>query len=107
MNPEQAQHASPETAIAVMSRDIHYMKESLGRLETLFADSLKNNVTRAELVEKEKDLERYKAEAAKCTDDHEKRIRALEVTVTRIVTWGSAGVLALGIAEFLISKLIH
>lgn len=38
------------------------------------------------------------------TDDHEGRLRLLEQATTRILTWGTAGVLALGVLEFIINK---
>lgn len=36
--------------------------------------------------------------------DHETRLRKSENSITRIMTWGSAGVLLLGILEFIISN---
>lgn len=45
-------------------------------------------------------------ELNKPIEDHEKRIRLLETATTKIITWGTAGVLALGIAEFLLSKFL-
>lgn len=36
--------------------------------------------------------------------DHETRIRLLETGVTRVMTFGAAGVIILGIAQFLIGK---
>lgn len=68
-----------------------------------------STAARLTLVEKNKaetsDVQRLVADGEKVHEDHEKRIRETEKTVTKIVTWGSAGVLALGIAEFLLSKL--
>lgn len=117
MPPTESQHATPETAIAVMSRDIHYMKESLVRLEKLIGDTVKNNVSKEELALLVKTLEQTKKEEArdfvvykdsvqKSLDDHETRLRVLESSVTKVITWGAAGVLILGIAEFIIGKFL-
>lgn len=38
--------------------------------------------------------------------DHEIRIRSLEKTVTKIVTWGAAGVIFISIVEFVITKFL-
>lgn len=37
--------------------------------------------------------------------DHEDRIRSLEKTQTQVITWGSAGIVILGVAEFLLGQL--
>ena len=36
--------------------------------------------------------------------DHETRLRVIETNITRILTWGSAAVLAMAILEFVINK---
>ncbi len=36
--------------------------------------------------------------------DHEKRIRVLEVNVTKILTWGTIGLALIGIIQFVLSK---
>lgn len=38
--------------------------------------------------------------------DHEKRIRSNETNITRIMTWGLAGMLALGVVEFFVTKFL-
>jgi|ERR1035437_1507646 hypothetical protein len=48
----------------------------------------------------------YKAENDRINADHEARLRTIETNVTRIVTWGAAGILVLSIAEFLVSKFL-
>lgn len=42
--------------------------------------------------------------SAKLTD-HEDRIRTLEQNMTRVLTWGTIGLVALGIIQFIIGKL--
>lgn len=46
----------------------------------------------------------YKEGVEKCLNDHENRIRINTERITKIMTWGSAGVLILGVLEFLLSK---
>lgn len=41
-----------------------------------------------------------------CIADHELRLRADETSITRIMTWGSALILLIGIIEFIISKFV-
>lgn len=60
---------------------------------------LKNAATKDELTA-------HITEDNKMHNDHETRIRALEVGVTKIMTWGVAGLLVLGVIEFLISNFI-
>lgn len=38
--------------------------------------------------------------------DHEVRIRDVEKSVTKITTWGTVGVILLGVAEFLLLKFL-
>jgi hypothetical protein len=45
-------------------------------------------------------------EVIKVTTDHETRIRIIETNVTRIVTWGTALVIFVGILEFLIRQFV-
>lgn len=100
-----------EVAIATMAKDIHYMKETLGRLEVTLTDQIKNNITRLEFEtyksESLKDLVEYKGEIEKNLTDKETRLRVSEMYITRILTWGSAGILILGIVQFILSKYIN
>lgn len=38
--------------------------------------------------------------------DHEIRIRIMETNLTRVMTWGTVGILLLGVAEFIINKFL-
>lgn len=38
--------------------------------------------------------------------DHEKRIRVLETSITKVMTWGTAGILLIGVIEFIINKFL-
>lgn len=46
-------------------------------------------------------------DVVKLQADHEARIRILETAVTRVMTYGAAGLIILGIAQFLIGKFIN
>lgn len=48
----------------------------------------------------------YKVAVEKTLDDYESRIRINTGKITQIMTWGSAGVVALGILEFILNKLL-
>lgn len=97
MPPNEAQKANPETAIAVMSRDIHYMKQSLERIEKSFGEAVKNNVTRTEFdayriatenaqKERDQDLVNYKLAQDIICRDVETRMRVQEATTTKTRT---------------------
>lgn len=65
-----------------------------------------NTSDRLARVEQEKmdrtEINRLQSEALENHTDHETRIRAVETKVTRILTWGAAGLILLGIVEFLV-----
>jgi hypothetical protein len=48
-------------------------------------------------------LDEMRHDLAVQVSDHETRLRAVEVSVTRVVTWGSAILVIMGLAEFLLS----
>ncbi len=43
-------------------------------------------------------------EHLKQSADHETRLRLLEKGITQVMTWGAAALVAMGVAQFLISK---
>jgi hypothetical protein len=49
----------------------------------------------------------YKTGVEKTSDDHEKRIRSSENKITKILTWGSAIIVLLGILEVVFLKFVH
>lgn len=46
-------------------------------------------------------------EHLKQDEDHEKRIRLLETATTKIMTYGSVGILVLSVVEFLLSRFLN
>lgn len=97
-----------KTAIAVMARDIHYMKESMMRLEQTISEQMGHYQTIKEFEnykrEHEKDTSEYKLGQAKINQDIENRMRTQEKAITKILTWGSVAVVLLNVAMFLIGK---
>ncbi len=51
-------------------------------------------------------LEEMRKDLSTQVADHEARIRSLEQNVTRILTWGSAAIVILGVLEFAAQMLI-
>ena len=48
----------------------------------------------------------YKADSERVHEDLERRLRVAEITLTKVVTWGTVAMLSLGIIEFLVSKFL-
>jgi hypothetical protein len=48
----------------------------------------------------------YKKNVDAVCQDHENRIRANETSITRILTWGSALLILLGVVEFFVAKVL-
>ena len=70
-----------------------------------------NTAGRLIRVEQEKldrsEFNRIQAESLTVEGDHETRLRLAEKQITRILTWGSAGLLLLGLIEFLAPFFFH
>ena len=102
------EHMDDKTAIAVMARDIHYMKESMMRLEEAITDQVNHYQSIKEFEtykrEHERDAFEYKKNQEKINQDIESRMRANEKSITKILTWGAVGVVILNVAMFLIGK---
>jgi len=45
-------------------------------------------------------LDEMRRDLSMQVDDHEKRLRAIELSVTRILTWGTAALFVVSIAQF-------
>ncbi len=97
-----------------MNMEDHNMLVSLNtKMEGLKEDiaELKNGTSsRIAQLEQEKVNTRdsypvlYKPKVEECLADHETRIRSVETSVTRVMTYGSAGIILLGIIEFILQK---
>lgn len=56
------------------------------------------------LADIKSDIKEIKDGTAQKIEKHEERLAKAETQITKIKTWGSAGLLALGILEFIIGK---
>ena len=87
-------------AIAKVVTDIGYIKEAINRIEDRL-DALDRNYVRRD------DADRRLAESVKIHADFEERLRAVEDNTaelsTQFKTYGTIGVILLGIVQFLIS----
>jgi hypothetical protein len=81
---------------AIISNDISWMKKSLIGIENKLNEMDKAFVTSTQ-----------HAEVLRVQEDHENRIRSNETSITRILTWGSALILLLGIVEFLLNMFVR
>lgn len=96
--------------IAVMANDIHHMKNSLERLEKAIEEGMKHNVSRTEFDQYKSDVarefEEHKKNFITVGNDREDRIRKLEGNMTKVLTWGTVAMVAIGIIQFLIGKFL-
>lgn len=84
------------------------------RLVVDFKDIKDNTVTRIENLELHKankidlalEIEKIEKKVAKTDQDFEDRMKKQEISTTKIITWGSAGLLVLGVVEFLVAKFV-
>lgn len=82
-----------------LKSDIKDLKDNTTkRVDTLESTKLNTQDSYAVLYKKDVDASKL---------DHENRIRANETSITKIMTYGSGGILLLGIIEFLILKFWH
>lgn len=100
MNPEDEKQ---DVSIAVMARDISYIKESLKKIDTRLEIMDGHYIKRVE-------VETMKVEADKVHADLEVRLRSMELDYakfqTQVRTWGIVAVMGLGVVQFLIGKFL-
>lgn len=106
-NKEEANGTIDHDFLLTFSAEV---KTRLDQLQATMAEIKDGTAKRIADLEKEKlaITESYPVLYKKTVDDSledkEKRIRVLEGSVTKIMTWGSVFVVLLGIAEFIISR---
>ncbi len=87
-------------AIAEMARDIAYIKEAISKIDARLDIMDSNYIRREEVLNLKKQADALHA-------DHEERIRSLEKSMdvfrTQVKTWGTVGIIAIGVIEFLIN----
>ena len=87
--------AETKVQMETISKDIKEIKDgTTKRIDDLEKEKLNMKDSYTEL---------YKKDSDKVHEDLEKRLRNVESVIVRIVTWGSAAMLALGILEFVIN----
>lgn len=91
-------HSKQEIAIAIMARDVHYMRRSLNKIENAYERGT---------YFKTEDFHNFReTEYGKFKIDMEKRMRSSELKTKGILTWGTAGMVALGIVQFVLPLII-
>lgn len=82
-------------ANAVMATNVEYIKNDIKEIKETLKGLSGQYVTNADFIE------HLKVDA-----DHENRIRRNETSITQVTTYGTAGVIALGILQFLVNKFL-
>ena len=88
-----------KTSLVVNTTETHFIKESINEVKVDVKDIKANYITQ----QQHKDLVTLDA-------DKEIRIRVLEKNITKIMTWGSALIVLIGVLEFVIQtfiKVVH
>lgn len=75
----------------------------LTRLDTK-VDQIQADVTVLKNQDRQNITQEQHQELCTKTTDHEMRIRSNESNITKIMTWGSAGIILIGIIEFALNK---
>lgn len=100
---ENEQDKKQDVTIAVIKTDIGYIKNEVGNISAKLEILEKSYIKRSEINLLIKDADTLHKELAQS-------IKAIELDVavfkTQVKTWGAAGVLALGILQFVISIFI-
>ena len=77
-----------KTSIGINTEATNNMKENISEIKVDLKEIKNNAVTQEQHLV-----------LSKCIDDHENRIRLNDTSITRIMTWGAALLLLLGIIE--------
>ena len=80
-------------SLATNTAETKNIKESLAEVKADVKEMRNNYIT-----------QQQHQELVVCKNDHEIRLRDTEKNVTRILTWGSALVVLIGIIEFILNK---
>lgn len=112
MNQEDTKQ---DTQIAVMATDLKYIKEAIKKLDDRLVVMDSHYIKRDEVLEMKRQAEKEHAEHASAIENL-KIARALDqaavqalrqelaVFKTQVMTWAGAGILVMGIAQFIIGK---
>lgn len=87
---------------AAVSLNIQYIQRDIMEMKQSLKDMAGNFATHTELNDHiQSDINLHAMERA-TNLDHETRMRSLEKTSTQTITWGAAGVMAVGIVQFIL-----
>jgi len=101
---EKQKDKNQDTNIALLQQDIGYIRKEVGNMSEILKRVEKNYVNRGELELILKDWDTVNKEIAK---DMEALKIDLAVFKTQAKTWGGAGILALGVAQYIISLILR
>lgn len=87
--------ATSAATTAVMSTDIAYIKRDIAEIKASFQELSTKYAIKA-------DIDTMVKDGQLVHEDHETRIRSLEKTQTQTLTWGTVGILAIGVIEFVV-----
>lgn len=82
-----------KSSLAVNTSETSNIKATIGEIKSDVRDIKINSVTQEQ-----------HNEVLKIITDHEARLRTIETAITKLMTWGAAALIAMGILEFIISK---
>ena len=82
-----------KSSLAVQTSETVNIKESIAEIKIDIKEIKSGYIT----------MEQHRV-LTDCTSDHENRLRSVENSITKILTWGSALVVGVGIIEYLIDR---
>ena len=95
-----------KVSLGVNTNETQNIKSSIGEIKSDIHEIKANYITQEQHTQLVTNLNTHSSANDKTTADHENRIRNNETNITKIMTWGSALVLLIGIVEFLLNKFI-
>jgi len=100
---EKQKDKNQDTNIALLQQDIEYIRKEVGSMSDILKRVEKNYINRGELELILKDWDSIHKDISK---EIETIKIDLAVFKTQVKTWGGAGIIALGIAQYIISLIV-
>lgn len=97
---------NPNESIAVMANDISYIKKAIEKIESRLEIMDTHYAKREEMDTLKQEAERIHGGLAKRIKDLEEESASTMVFKTQVKTWGSAAVVASGILQFILNKIL-
>ena len=89
-----------------MAKDIAYLTKTLDEVKAQLQKITDTHVTLVDMANHIGEDNKKHTDEDKIIGEHEARLRALETAITRVMAWGAAVIVFMGIAEFAISNLL-